>query len=343
MKNCFLFLLIFISILSCTKEDNPKLHLFPENLPGKYIGAIALDSKGGLWIITSEIDTTIKLPPYSSFMPMRNYLTRVYDNTYEVYDDRFVGAEKMIFDKNDRLWFYSYKKLYCFIENRPVEQYKLPDDIGLFTWITADRDKNIWAGGLSAPLLKITADNKIKINLITNPLKPLTSSTSACFDQDNSLWICLWDNSLAKMTSQGLWTYYNPENSSLPYQNFWCIASDKDNNIWAGTGWNNESVNLLRYDGRKWEQITIKDDKGNTIYGTVRQLYCDNNKIWIVSETAVNAALDKTYLITFDGSKWNRIYNVPLNDGIRGIVIDLSRREAWVATLNNGILELDLE
>jgi Two component regulator propeller len=343
MKKYIFLILAVVSTLSCTKEDIMKSHTFPKDLPGKFIGAMALDSKGGLWIETSEIDTTIKLPMYSCSLPIRSYLTRFHENSFEVFDDRFIGAEKMIFDKNDRLWFYTAKKLYCFIDNKSVEQYKLSDDIGLFSWITADRDKNIWVGGLSAPLIKITADPKIKIDILTNPLKPSTSSTSACFDKDNSLWITLWDDHIAKMTTQGAWTFYNPENSSLPYQNFWSVTSDKDNNIWAGTGWPNEGVNLFRYDGIKWEQITPKDDKGNSMGGTVRQLHSDNNKIWIVSETSVNSALDKTYLLTFDGTTWNRIHTIPTNDGISDIVLDLAGRKGWVATLNNGYFELDLE
>lgn len=76
--------------------------------------------------------------------------------------------------------------------------------------------------------------------------------------------------------------------------------------------------------------------------GTVRQLYSDHSKIWIVSETSANSALDKTYLLTFDGTNWNRIHTVPSNDGISGIVLDLSGRKAWVGTLNNGYIELDL-
>jgi sugar lactone lactonase YvrE len=223
-----------------------------------------------------------------------------------------------------------------------VEQYKLPDEDGLFTWIMADRDKNIWVGGLSTPLLKIIANTEIKIENITNPHMPTTSSTSACFDKDNTLWLTLWDHYIGKMTTNGIWTFFNPENSDLPYQNFWSIATDKDNNIWAGTGWSNEAVNLFKYDGKKWEQITVKDDKANIINGTVRQLYSDNNKIWIVSETVANAALDKTYLITFDGTNWKRIYDVPSNDGIRQIVLDLSGRKAWVGTMNNGCIGLDL-
>lgn len=343
MKKCIFFVLLILSNLSCEKAEILKPHLFPENLPGKFIGDMALDSEGGLWFVTSEIDTTINLPPYSSSLPIRAYLTRFYKNSFEVFDDRFIGAQKMIFDKNDRLWFFGGKKLYYLNDNRYVVLYKLPDDIGLIKWITTDQDRNIWVGGLNAPLLKITVDPKIKIDQITSSLLPTTSSTAGHFDKNNNLWLALWDHGIGKLDTMGRWTFYNSSNSSLPYQNFWCITSDKNNNIWAGTGWNNNAVNLMKFDGSKWKEITAKDDKGNTIYGTVRQLYSDNNKIWIVSETCVNSAFDSNYLITFDGASWNRIYSVPSDDGIADIELDLSSKKAWIGTWNNGYIELDLE
>jgi ligand-binding sensor domain-containing protein len=343
MKKCIFLVLLIISIFSCTKDEIPKSHLFPDNLPGKYIVNMALDSKGGLWFVTSEIDTTIKLPSYSSSLPIRAYLTRFHENSFEVFDDRFIGAQEMTFDKYDRLWFFTGKKLYYLNDNKYVELYELPDDIGLFRWITTDQDKNIWVGGLNAPLLKITVDPEIKIDKITSSSLPTTNSTTGYFDKNNTLWLALWDNGIGKMDNTGRWTIYNPTNSSLPYQNFWCITSDKNNDVWAGTGWINTEVNLFKFSGSKWEQITPKDDKGNTIYGTIRQLYSDNNKIWIVSETSVNNALDKTYLITFDGTGWNRIYNVPSDDGIADIEIDLSGQKVWIGTMNNGYIDLDLE
>lgn len=94
MKKCIFFILFVIWNFSCTKDNTLKPHSFPENLPGKYIGALALDSKGGLWIETSEIDTTIKMPGYSSYLPIRAFLTRFHENSFEVFDDRFIGAEK---------------------------------------------------------------------------------------------------------------------------------------------------------------------------------------------------------------------------------------------------------
>jgi hypothetical protein len=99
----------------------------------------------------------------------------------------------------------------------------------------------------------------------------------------------------------------------------------------------------MRFNGSQWEHIVPKDDLGNIISGTVRQLYSDRNKIWIVAEVSVNNAFDSGYLITFDGEKWNRIYDAPVNDGISGIELDVTHNKAYIGTKNNGCILFDLK
>ena len=278
------------------------------------------------------------MSPISSSLPVTNYLTKYFEGSFSIYDDKFTGARQMAVDKNDKVWFITSKSLYSFDDQGSVEYFTLPGNQGLFNWITTDRENNIWAGGLNTPLIKITSDQKITIAKIAEKL----SSTAGHFDINNNLWIALWDNWIGKRSPSGEWTYYNSSNSGLPYQNFWCITSD-ENNIWAGTGWSDNSVNLMRFNGSKWEHIVPKDDLGNIISGTVRQLYSDGNKIWIVSEVSVNNAFDSGYLITFDGEKWNRVYDAPLKDGISGIEMDLTHNKAYIGTKNNGCILVNLK
>jgi ligand-binding sensor domain-containing protein len=341
MKKYIFLTALVISLISCesSKEDSLIIPLNADNLPGKFIDAMTIDSKGSLWFSTSEIDNSVTMPSFSSSLPVRHYLTKYYENAFSIFDDRFTGAKEMTVDRDDNVWFITSKTLNCFTTSGSSEIYRLPDDKGLFGWITTDRDKNIWVGGLNTPLLKVTSGADINITKIVNEL----SSTSGHFDQNNDLWISLWDNFIGKRNTKGDWTYYNPSNSALPYQNFWCITSDNNNNIWAGTGWSDNSINLMRFNGSKWENIVPKDDLGNKISGTIRQLYADENKIWIVSEVSVSNAFDSGYLITYDGDKWNRIYDAPLKDGISGIELDLSNNKAYIGTKNSGCIQVQLK
>lgn len=349
MKKIIFFTIILISLFSCDafrdENDNASDKLtgkfISDNFPGKYLEAMTLDSKENLWLSTSEIDTSIHLPSFSSSLPIKHYLSRFSTDAFEILDNNFVGAKKMTIDKNDKLWFITSNTVYCFNDQKPVEIFKLSTDMGSFNWITSDQNNDIWACGLGTPLIKIIQNPEIKIVNITNGI---ISSTAGHFDKNNNLWIALWTKWIGKLDPNGEWTYYNPSNSSILDQNYWCITSDKDDNIWAGTGsLNNNASNLIMFDGINWKQIAPKDEKGNRIYGTVRQLYYDGKKIWIVSDVAVNSAFDSNYLITFDGVIWNRIYEAPLKDGISDIELDLLHDRALIGTLNSGIVQSSIK
>jgi len=345
MKKVSLIFVIFLSLFSsqsCSKEENLGQHLFSGKLPGKFGGKIASDSNGSLWFTTSEIDTTVQMPAYSSSIPIRIYLTKHYNDSYEVYDNKFMGARDIITDKYDRLWFISRDKVYLLENNKYSEQYKIGGETGNFEWITIDKQWNIWVGGWKAPLLKITLDPEIKINNMSN--NSTAANTSAgCFDNDNNLWVILANSQIGMRDNQGRWTVYTPDNSQLPFQSFWSITADKNNNIWAGTGFPDSGTDLMKFDGTKWESVTIRDDKGNAVYGTVRQLYSYDNKIWIVPEFTVTGAFDSNYLITFDGFTWNRIYDVPPDDGITDVAFDTSGNRALIGTMNKGLFEVGLD
>jgi hypothetical protein len=220
--------------------------------------------------------------------------------------------------------------------------------MGMFNWITSDENNNILACGYGTPIIKVIQEPELKIVNITNTTTSpngITSSTAAHSDRNNNLWISLCNNfRIGKLKPNGEWTYYNQSNSSIPNNYYWCITSDKSGNLWAGTGsLDNNETNLIMFDGSSWKKITPKDEKGNRIYGTVRQLYNDGSKIWIVSEVAANSAFDSNYLLTFDGEHWNRVYEAPLKDGISSIELDFLHNRALIGTLNSGIIQVGLK
>lgn len=341
MNRIYLLLLIILGTLSCSKEEFLTPYTSNDGMPGKFFGKIALDSKGGLWLQTSEIDTTVKVPSYSSYLPIRSYLSRLFNDSYEIYDDRFKGAGEMIIDKYDRLWFISNNKLFYLNNNKYDDIYEGSNESGYFEWISTDKNNNIWAGGWNVPLLEINVDPKVKVNILSDNSTSLNSS-AGCFDNNNNLWLILSPQNIGRRATTGNWTFYNPDNSSLPYQAFWCITADEDNNIWAGTGYPDSEINLMKFNGTTWESVTVMDDKGMPVHGTVRQIYSAFGKIWIVTEFTKNSAFDSNYLITFDGKTWNRIYNVPSDDGISDIEFDLINNKAWIATWNKGLFTISI-
>ena len=356
---CFLLIgvtIFLVSLFSCDKNSssngekdsssNGEKDLNPpfsqQSMPGKYVGNITVDSKGGLWLQTNEIDTTDQMPPWSSYIPMRSYLSRFFDKSFEVYDNKFMGAGDMIVDKYDRLWFISNNKVFYLDNNKFNEVYKGSDDQGYFEWITTDRQNNIWAAGYNVPLMKITLGSEIKLNILSDTQISL-NSPAGCFDNDNNLWLIMYPQNIGRRDTSGNWTFYNPDNSSLPYQAFWCITADNESHIWVGTGYSNPAINLMKFNGANWESVTIRDDNGSIDTGTVRHLYNAGGRIWIVTELAENAAFAGNYLITFDGTSWKRINEIPSDDGISDIAFDLTARKVWIASWNKGLLKVNIE
>jgi hypothetical protein len=341
MKKILFLVIVIILNLSCSKDENQLHRKSQDGLPGKYFGKIAFDSKGKLWLETSEIDTTVHLPSYSSSIPIRIYLSSFWDNSYEVYDDRFMGAKEIVTDKYDRLWFITRNKVYLLDNDKYVNIYEIDGTDGYFEWIKPDQEMNLWVGGWKAPLLKISLDPNIKISNLSN--NSTAANTSAgCFDKNNNLWVILSTANIGSMDVSGGWRIYSPDNSSLPYQTFWCITADKDNNIWAGTGFPGTGVNLVKFNGSFWEPVTIKDENGTPIHGTVRQLYSDNKRLWIVVEYTNANMFSNNFIVTFDGVSWRKINEVPSDDGITDIEFDYTTQKACVATMNKGLFEVAL-
>jgi ligand-binding sensor domain-containing protein len=65
--------------------------------------------------------------------------------------------------------------------------------------------------------------------------------------KNDVVWIALWNNQgILKIDKQD-WQVFNSTNSNLTSQNIWAINSDKYNNIWIGTGHDDNSLSLMRF------------------------------------------------------------------------------------------------
>lgn len=329
-----------ICLLSCDKENLPDQIVDFNDMPGKHIHEMEIDNNHVFYYVTSERDTSMEVAPYSSSVPSKTYLSKRVTETsdFEIIDDDFIFVEEMLFDKNNNLWARNAKTIYLKEGDLFREIVDLPDDSGLFRFMTIDNENNIWAGGFTA-LYKI--DSNLNIEKFSNENSPLNSSvTNIHVDKDNNIWLALWNNKGVLKIEKDKWINYNSENSGITSQNIWCLVTDKDNNLWIGTGYDNNQISLMRFDGEKWETISPRNDKNEVVTGTVRNLYADENRIYVVSEQVDNMAISASELLTFDGISWNKIYDIPEHDGIADIKIDDYRNTVWIRTLNKGIFKL---
>jgi len=344
LKFRIIFIIIIASI-SCEKENEPnKQSDLSAEMPGKHIQDMEIDYNNDFYFVTSEIDTSIDIPLFSSYLPSRFYLSKKISESeeFEILDNDFIKVDEILFDRNNNLWARNAKEV--FLRNGQTNQkiIELSNDDGLFRFIAVDNENNIWTGGLQTGLYKIDNQmNIIKYNTENSDL-PTNSMTNIHIDKNNNIWIALWNNKGVLKITKDNWIVYNSNNSNITSQNIWCLVTDKNDNLWIGTGHDNENQSLMRFDGQNWETMNPQNDKNEIIKGTVRQLYSDTNRIYVVSVQVDNMAFSSNELLTFDGINWDKVHDIPEDDGIADLKIDYFRQIVWIRTLNQGIFKIPI-
>lgn len=95
----------------------------------------------------------------------------------------------------------------------------------------------------------------------------------------------------------------------------------------------------MRFDGQTWETRNPQTGQSALVTGTVRGLYADSKRIYVVSEKTANGAFSSNQLLTYDGSVWNKVADIPEHDIIRELVVDKSRNAVWIRTANKGVFK----
>ncbi len=330
-----------IIFIACEKEPVEEPPEISDSMPGKHIVDMAIDNNNEFFYITAEIDTRIDVPGYSSYMPIRLYLSKRSSETgdYEILDNDFIAANEIMFDRKNNLWARNSKKIYRKEGSTFRKVLELDDDAGLFNFFSVDKSNNIWAGGFTHGLYKI--DDQLKVELYTSENSPLpkSSMTSIHIDENNNRWISMDEKGVLKITSDE-WTWHNPATSDLTSQRIWSLTTDWDGNLWIGTGADNLPVNLMKYDGQHWHTVKPIDGDGYAVTGAIRILHSFNGKLYVVTEQTKNAAFQSNQLLVYDGSSWEQIIEIPEDDGIADLVWDEARQVVWVRTLNEGIFKI---
>lgn len=344
MEKCkSLILLVTITCLfSCEKENLIDQIVDFKDMPGQYIMEMEIDNNNIFYFATSERDTSVEVPNWASYIPLKAYLSKRETETgkFEILDDDFIFVDEMLFDKNNNLWARNTKTIYMKDGETYKEIIDLSDTVGLFMFMAVDNENNIWAGGLSTGLYKIDSNLDIKKFTPENSPLPRYSMTNIHIDKNNNIWLAVWNNQGVLKIEKDNWINYNSNNSNITSQNIWCLVTDKDNNLWIGTGHDDKQISLMRFDGEQWETINPRNNKNEIITGTVRKLFADENKIYVVSEEVKNMTFSSNELLTFDGVSWNKINDLPEDDGIADLIIDNFRQKVWIRTLNKGIFKI---
>ena len=334
-------LILVLFLTSCKKEKLIDQFEISDTMPGKHIMEMGIDNNNEFFFVTSEIDTSVKVSPLASYIPSKSYLSKKESETsdFEMLDDKFIFVDEIIFDKNNNLWARNGKTIFL-REGKIIRKIlELKEDEGLFNFFAVDKNNNIWAGGYTHGLYKIDSNLNVKLFTPQNSSLPKSSMTNIHIDSKNNIWIAMDEKGVLKISGND-WVWYNPTNSAVTSQRIWCLTTDKNDNLWIGTGFDNLPVSLMKFDGLNWQSVSPLDDKNSVVSGAIRRLYSDGDKIYMISEQTKNMGFYKNQLLIFDGNSWTRNKQLPEDDGIADVVFDDFRDVVWVRTLNKGIFKL---
>jgi len=344
MKKIFFYLIAvaMIEYTSCNKEK--KEPLLSYGLPGTSISEMAIDNNHVFYFVTSEINREAEMtPPYSSFIPRRFYLSRKSGETgkVEILDDRYTGG-KLCFDKNNHLLTFDSYAIYRIDGSLRHVIFELPDKESNLTFIAVDNDNNIWAGSFQTGLYKI--DNQLNVTHYheNNSELPTNYVRDIHIDKNNDIWIvmeCIEGKKELLRISNGQWIVYD---LNFLNQHITSLVTDQKGNLWMGMGWENKDQ-LICFNGTSWETVQPQNDKNDMIEGVARFLRSDSHKLYVVMQKATNMIGSFSYshvLLTFNGVKWNRVYEIPEDAWIDDLIVDDYRQVVWVRTENNGIFKI---
>jgi len=331
---------LILALISCKNEAISKIDFESiKTVNNAFISDFAIDSNNHLYYVTSEFDTTIAVPLYSSFIPMKYKLIKQEspDGAVEIMDHDFLNADEILFDVDNALWVRTRDG----IIKKTGDKYQMVYE-GNMNFIAADGKNNIWAGGFNTGLIKIDRDLNISQFTVDNSAITTNSITAIHIDKNDGVWVSLWDNQGILKVDNGNFTIYNSNNSTITSQDIWCIVSDKNDNIWIGTGHDNDEISLMKFDGVNWI-IQNPEYKGKMVKGTVRKLCADGDKIYVVSVKYEKDAFRANSLLTFDGISWEKLNIVPEEIPVVDIVMDYYRKIVWINSNRSGLYKMEMK
>lgn len=329
---------VFTIITACEKQsttfEGPN---FNENSEERLM-MIAIDNNNQFYFVSQQIDKEANLPAWSSILPMKHKLYRKanIEDEFELINDDFNYVEDIQFDSNNKMLIRTHLGI-TRLDGNDISNL-LEEEINSFA---IDSEDVIWAGGYNSGLIKINADGDITRYTNNSSALPTNGITFIHVDNQDVVWVALWDNHGIVRIEEEDWTFFNSTNSNLTMQNIWTINSDSNNNIWIGTGHDNPSLSLMRFNGTVWENMS-PEINNKIVQGTIRKIAKLDSKIYVVSNQYNYNAFNQNIILEYDGQNWTKISLFADGKIILDLESDNFRKTLWILTSNNGLCKKTL-
>jgi ligand-binding sensor domain-containing protein len=282
--------------------------------------------------------------------PLYPFLTMYDGQNWHTFDTTSVHLNDaittdMTFDQNGNLWFGLTKGGIVKYDGQSFREFdtsnsNLPSNY--VQAIAVDQNDNVWVGTKPDYYHQkhggLAVFNGQSWAVYDTSNSGLTSNNvdAIVVDNNNHIWIGSKDRAFGT-NDGGLveydgtnWTVQISKNNnhSFPDRQIFSLAVDKNNKIWAGSGFEN----IYSYDGSNWSQTQVPVLPNSTYseIDYVNKLYVDSNNIlW-------GNAYSKAKLIAYDGSQWVQYYNTnsPLTAELNNGLVEGPNGYIWISSIN---------
>lgn len=312
MKTAIIITMFFLSISSSCEnyidnQDNHTIELI-EKFNKQRIWDFDLDTENNIIILTSERDTSIYTPAYSSHIPMKYKLFKKDLETGELreIDNNFPRSTKIAVDNGNNILAIGKDTLFM---RKPNGEIQFITN-GWFESMVIDSKNNVWIGGpgLNMPgLYKIDPELNITIYSNTNSILPTNRVTCIHVDNFDNIWVGLGDSKGLLKISNENWELINSENSNIPKNiQIECFATDNVGNLWIAGNDTEKSV-IYKMRGMKWINQFSKY-KGKKESESIQELQIIDEKAYAISfETYKYSSYITSDLLIYDGNNWENL------------------------------------
>lgn len=248
----YIVLIFLLPFASCHKNT-------PLKFPGSYIEylderqILGITASGEeVWVFSSSICDTCKVPPHVSYIPMNNQLTKISNNTYKV--DEKPPLSKPLKDRHGNLFAKgnNFKNIYRI---NGINNYSLVMETGdfLINDFVIDNDDNIWICGNKG--VGCWNGRELKIYDPSNSILPVITAFELGVDTKGGIWIVPQNYAYKYLLKiqDGNWSKI--EYNDIPALNNITYLSkstpDNDGNVWFNTYVAGKSK-IIKYDGNNW-------------------------------------------------------------------------------------------
>ncbi len=344
-----MFFLLFSFLFSFCSEENfndiqkKDYHITKTvslSVPYTHFQSFDFDKDNNLWMLTTIADTSVILPPYSSYLPVKQLLIMYDGQNYFTYDG-LPGIRDFFIDSNNNLWIYNSKRVSIFDKIKNIgSKYIIDEEGAQIEKVHVDSENQIWIeGNRKLGLLKY---NGIKWKKQYCP----DNYTAFCIASNGETYFATRDKVVIKYNFNEPKVLGLKRREDLFKSLVRGIQVDELNRVWAGIHCNYQCKDLnavlLTFVEGQWICNNPVDQNGNEILQGIEFMLIDKKgKLWIESRASSNMPEQLNVLSYLDGNEWHQFQTYKKRETVVDYAYDVYDN-LWFLFAEQGIVRMNM-